>query len=1229
MQQEIRSNYLSRATLYALLANALQFNKEATQQMAIAGSSKTRAMVCELLAIKLLKEYKTSELVEALSYDFDPLMGQEAHDAVQEHIGVTAGALRLSINPAGSATARISCLEIAIRAQAKHFLSHPLVVRQLEAIWAGNIVFHSVADNLHRLPADSHSNRPWLDLSRSNYSSFLPQGSGKGYSTLDQPISRYIPSRRSVTLYNPRDASLFKLSRLRVPRYRAALSTLSFAMLLVLYLAVLRRQDLEITSLELFFWFWSAGYMLDEVVGFNEQGFSLYIMSFWNVFDLGILVLLFSYACLRIASVLVGDLIQKQILAAQAYDVLASCAVLLLPRLFSVLDHVRYFSQLLIAFRMMAADLLAISILIVICCSGFFVAFTFAFNAAGEGPGEVVYDLFQMLMGFTPTAWAMWDRNNFAGRFVLVCFMFISHFLVVTILVTVLTNSFMAVVQNADEEHQFLFAVNTISMVKSDALFAYIAPTNVLAWIVAPLRFLMPFRTFVKLNRTIIKATHFPVLFSIYFYERFLLSRTSWSYVAGDFFEEENDQPATLHGQKSTVLGRMVREPSIATFRKDRALEEVFKKPYRGDDNRSLRSPVVLGLGIDLGQRSSKNNAVNVNTWMETLPEENSSSVRDFNQSADDPTKRSKIKRKGAKVTPRLGMRMHVPSRTYGTMRNRTDTTMSVASDPEDLHSSFNFPAGVRGRIGGRMSASRVPRTSLFPNYRPKQAGINGDDDEQHEGDDEDDDKSDKELDDHDDEEEEEEDVEDEEVEEDEQEEDGRSVAGKTANIDGNAVKDQPNQIRNSKRPVHHSSTEDEEALSDGEGSPKVLSVARGSRPATTANTSRRSSRPSTPRRRPAATINTSLVKPVLVQTSRLQSHTHGHSGSDSQGDETDGESEESEAVIMRSPPRNSGTANPSIANFAKRNPVQATKSSRGVVSSQRSGIGRGLNIGRPSGVPVPGPVLRSRSGSVSTTSKAWADDGQSTAAVRSHRPGFTRTTSHPIRHTGLTPSTPLPMAIDVASDLGDNKAIGGGLVGAVPASFATQMAYATGGLRREPSIERNTSTQDLLSRLVLARMKTLEEGFQQVVREVKDLRVRDEREVRREREREWERRAGRAVVALGSSSVPAVGPASAITQSHHHAGNSGKQRRPSRRRKSTLVGKGKEKARETRRPGSARSQTKLSNTATATNTSLGADTAASSDAVVAAAAATENEVNEESVAGRAVVRDGGGENDG
>lgn len=175
--------------------------------------------------------------------------------------------------------------------------------------------------------------------------------------------------------------------------------------MLCLYVAVLVERSLSISALEILFWLWSAGFLLDEVVGFNEQGFSLYLMSFWNTFDVGILLLLVCYYSMRVYGFLLPNIHEQKDIAGMAYDLLAANAVLLFPRLFSVLDHYRYFSQLLIAFRMMAMDLVAVFILIVISCSGFFVAFTLSFGKSdGSGAASVAYALFQILMGFTPAA---------------------------------------------------------------------------------------------------------------------------------------------------------------------------------------------------------------------------------------------------------------------------------------------------------------------------------------------------------------------------------------------------------------------------------------------------------------------------------------------------------------------------------------------------------------------------------------------------------------------------------------------------------------------------------------------------------------------------------------------------------------------------------------------------------------------------------------------------------
>ena len=447
IQQQILTSNFSSATLYALMANCLQFSKEAQTNPGNSGTSKTRGLVCELLAMKLLKEYTTRDLIDALSYDFYPLQG-----LVTANDGTAPPTTKAR---APSRVARISTIEVAIRAQAKRFLAHPLVVQQLEAIWAGTIVFHSAADNMHRIPKAGGSSRDRGYGALHPTAAFPRTSTSQGQqSKLENHDAIYMTVRRSVTLYDPREASLFKLSRLRVPRYRQFLSTLSFAVLLGLFLAVLIQRSLTITVLEIIFWFWSTGFMLDEVVGFNEQGFSLYIMSFWNTFDLGILLLLICYYCMRLYGILMPDLRKHQV-ANMAYDILAANAVLLFPRLFSVLDHYRYFSQLLIAFRMMAMDLVAVFVLILISCSGFFVAFTLSFGNDGFDPKGVAYALFQMLMGFTPAAWERWDDYNMLGQGILTLFLFICHFLIVTILITVLTNSFMAIVQNANVSREY------------------------------------------------------------------------------------------------------------------------------------------------------------------------------------------------------------------------------------------------------------------------------------------------------------------------------------------------------------------------------------------------------------------------------------------------------------------------------------------------------------------------------------------------------------------------------------------------------------------------------------------------------------------------------------------------------------------------------------------------------------------------------------------------------
>lgn len=954
IQQEIRAAHFSRATEYALMANCLQFNKEISLNPGNSGTSKTRAMICELLAIRLLKEYSTRELIDALSYDFDPLQGQKYHQ-------INTSTSRIEPNGQSKArtpprATRISCLEIAIRAQAKRFLAHPLVVQQLEAIWAGTIVFHATADTLHRPRSPTQQ----LQKDR-NYGTSDQRARPKSFSTPNNI------SRRSVTLYDPCDASLFKLSRLRVPRYRYFLSTCSYAILLGLFLAVLVQRSLEITSLEIVFWFWCAGYILDEIVGFNEQGFSLYIASFWNTFDLGILLLLIGHLCLRLYGILIHD-DRKHYIADIAYDVLAADAVLLFPRLFSVLDHYRYFSQLLIAFRMMASDLIAVFVLILVSCSGFFVALTLSFgNDELDSPASVAYALFQMLMGFTPAAWDRWDDYNLLGKTILTLFLFICHFLVVTILITVLTNSFMAIVQNANEEHQFVFAVNTISMVKSDALFSYIAPTNIIAWFITPLRYLVPFRQFVKINRTIIKITHFPVLFSIFLFEKSMLRSSVVDTV--EIIEPRGRSPGQRAGLSLLSPRRpRLREASVATFQKDRALEAVFRRPFEG----TLRD-------VSKSQTRQRASAA-VDNWMQNIGQEGEMSP---------PQEQDRT------IVERLEGRrpVHQRARFSRIRRDITDVTRSVASDPED------FP----GYKKVKTPAHRVQRDLIeqLHEAEPAQLTDADGDDELHTTD---------------------------------NEEDGITLDPKPSTA---APIDSP--LRTARQRDYFS----------------VPSPKHRSAETPTSDSSR-----ALPQRRSWNADGKNIHSEVAnraVQKQRTRPHLRNVSS----------------ATMIYNPVTNAEEASPRKRQHADAvtKSIHIREPKPGAADSNTKSLSNTPGRRTP-GKPGPEPS-RARPIMPPKSDPAFMSTPNLEGMVMMNtRRGEQRRSS---------------FTLGLGSDIGDNKAIGGGFIGAIPASFTTQMAYATGGLRRQSA---STEDQEMFGRLVLARMNKLEEGLKEVAHEMRENRM-------------------------------------------------------------------------------------------------------------------------------------------
>jgi hypothetical protein len=118
------------------------------------------------------------------------------------------------------------------------------------------------------------------------------------------------------------------------------------------------------------------------------------------------------------------------------------------------------------------------------------------------------------------------DFHWLLGPILMVAFAFLGNTLFLTILVSMLSTTFATIVSNATAEIQFRRAVLTLEGVKSDAIFAYQPPFNILALLVlTPLQFVLTPRWFHKINVAAVRVINAPLLLLIGFIER----RTLWA----------------------------------------------------------------------------------------------------------------------------------------------------------------------------------------------------------------------------------------------------------------------------------------------------------------------------------------------------------------------------------------------------------------------------------------------------------------------------------------------------------------------------------------------------------------------------------------------------------------------------------------------------------------------------------------------------------------------------
>ncbi|KAF9323357.1 hypothetical protein BG006_001544 [Podila minutissima] len=327
---------------------------------------------------------------------------------------------------------------------------------------------------------------------------------------------------RTVTVYDSRQIKFLRLSRLRVPRYKTTFQMVSFAAFILVYTVVTFAKEAKLTAVEVIMDVFALSYTLDEFLQLKDSGPSFYFETVWNLFDVPIYICFLVFMGLRISTFFTNSADMSFF----AYDVLACNAILLWPRLFAALDHYRFFGTMLIVLRQMLLDAMLFLALSFIFYVGFLQAF-YGLHDNTKSYGDIAWLLLQVFfgsafLGFEEAS----ELSELFGAPLMVLFVAISVLMLYTLLISIFSQTFSEVSANAKEEFMFLFSVKVMEEVKSDALYEFQPPFNIMAGILVwPCSFVYDSIVVGKLSRVLLRFFYFPELICIWIFEVLILQK--------------------------------------------------------------------------------------------------------------------------------------------------------------------------------------------------------------------------------------------------------------------------------------------------------------------------------------------------------------------------------------------------------------------------------------------------------------------------------------------------------------------------------------------------------------------------------------------------------------------------------------------------------------------------------------------------------------------------------
>ncbi|KAI5952386.1 hypothetical protein KGF54_003253 [Candida jiufengensis] len=418
---------ISIFTIYILLLLKYEYLIQSENNLIQYDLLISKSHVCELMSIRMLREYNSYQRVKILFVKPPPNLISSHH--------------KFNFNT----------LELCVLSKSKNFLSQPIIVQILNRFYNGDLIYDDY-DDYKKLGDNANPN------SDDNEKLLLKNQHYKYY---DGELNKFCATSYNITNINHKLSIISIYRRINViPKYQNILINLKLIIFAINYFALIQHSEKEIqlNSIEILFWLIGLSFNFEILNKFYHINFKFLNLILWNHIDF-VLILIIDFC-----------FILRFFFNNQSYfnDFFSLIGIILFPRILSIFNNYKFFNLIILSFHKMFLNLVGLVLMFFTLISGFY--FCFLKLSYNQTPFEILFNMVKVFFGFTPSVWNNWDDFNTLGKIMQMSYLFLLQFIIGTILAICLSGVFNKTRENIEYEFNFFKSNNLIIYFKCSEL---------------------------------------------------------------------------------------------------------------------------------------------------------------------------------------------------------------------------------------------------------------------------------------------------------------------------------------------------------------------------------------------------------------------------------------------------------------------------------------------------------------------------------------------------------------------------------------------------------------------------------------------------------------------------------------------------------------------------------------------------------------------------------------